>query len=86
MALEEQGDMKERRTQEAEDRRREEEQRKQSAEEGSPEAGGEDSPDTVSSTLGVPAQQETEQPGRQLTCLEIPDFLRSDAIEGSAGN
>lgn len=30
-------------------------------------------------------QEEEEQPGRQLPCLEIPDFLLSGAPEGSSG-
>lgn len=89
MALEEQGEMKGGSRWEAEDRppcsAGDKKQREQSVEEGNPEAGGEDSQDTDGST-SVQAQQETEQPGRQLTCLEIPDFLRSDVVEGSTGN
>lgn len=89
MALEEQGEMKEGSRREAEDRppcsAGDEEQTEQSVQEANPEAGGEDSPDADGSTC-VQAQQDTEQPGRQLACLEIPEFLRSDAVEGSTGN
>uniref|UniRef100_H3DLA1 Trimethylguanosine synthase n=1 Tax=Tetraodon nigroviridis TaxID=99883 RepID=H3DLA1_TETNG len=86
--LEEQGDMKEGIGRKAEatppSSAGEKEQMKESVEEEIPEGGGEDSQDTDCSTC-VQAQQEKEQPGRQLTCLEIPDFLRSDAPEGSTG-
>lgn len=89
MILEEQGEATEGCSQEAEDgppgSAGEKEQMKlESVQERNPEAGGDDSQDTDGSTCAQ-SQQEPEQPGRQLACLEIPDFLRSDAAEGSTG-
>lgn len=74
--------MEDGRRQEAEDRPGQEEE--QSPEEGRTEAGGEDSRDR--DRTWVQPQQDTDGPRRQLTCLEIPDFLRPDAAEGSTGN
>ncbi len=39
-----------------------------------------------SATGTVESEREEEQPGRQLKCLEIPDFLLSDAPEDNTGN
>lgn len=89
MTLEEQREGTEGCRQEAEDRPpgsagEKEQMKHESVQEQNPEAGGDDSQDTDCSTCAQP-QQEPEQPRRQLACLEIPDFLRSDAAEGSTG-
>lgn len=57
----------------------EEQQIEQSAQGGSAEVGGED-PDC---RTWVQPQQGTDLPRRQLTSLEIPDFLQTEAAEGS---
>lgn len=78
-----------------EKRRRKE---REGTQKGNTEAGREESLDTerrkftqpstsFSSTFGTVdiEKEEEEQPGSQLTCLEIPDFLLSDAPEGNNG-
>lgn len=80
---------------EEEKRRRKE---REGTQEGNTEAVREESLDTewrkftqpstsFSSTFGTVdiEKEEEEQPGRQLTCLGIPDFLLSDAPEGNNG-
>lgn len=89
MILEEQGEVTEGCRQEAEDTPpgsagEKEQMKHESVQERNPGAGGDDSQDTDCSTCAR-SQQEPEQPGRQLACLEVPDFLRSDAAEGSTG-
>lgn len=84
MTLFEQGEMEEGSRQEAEDRppsfTQEEVQMKQN--EGNTEAKREDRQDR---DCRIQPQQETDHPGRQLTCLDIPDFLQLDAFEGRSG-
>ncbi|XP_056912277.1 trimethylguanosine synthase isoform X2 [Takifugu flavidus] len=82
MTLFEQGEMEEGSRQEAEDRSPSfTQEEKQSAKEGNTEAKREDRQDRDCRMWSQP-QQETDHPGRQLTCLDIPDFLRLDAVEG----
>lgn len=89
MIQEEQGEVTEGCRQEAEDRPpgsagEKEQMKHESVQEGNPEAGGEDGQDIDCSTCAQ-AQQQAEQQRRQLACLHIPDFLQSDAAEGSTG-
>lgn len=86
MAAEEQGEVTGGPREDAEDRplcsAGAEEETKRRVQGGNPEAGGEDSQDADG---GACVQQERD-PRRQLTCLEIPHFLQSDAVQGSTGN
>lgn len=85
MTLFEQGEIEEGSRQEAEDRPPSfTQEEKQSAEEGNTEAKREDRQDRDCRMWSQP-QQETDHPGRQLTCLDIPDFLQLDAVEGGSG-
>lgn len=89
ITLLEQREIKDGGSREAEDRppsfTGEEEQMKQSASDGNTEAKREDRQDT-DCRMWIQPQQETDHPSRQLTCLDIPDFLQFDGVEGRSGN
>lgn len=83
MTLFEQGEMEEGSRQEVEDKPPSfTQEEKQSDNEGNREAKREDRQDR---DCRMWSQQETDNPGRQLTCLDIPDFLQLDAVEGRSG-
>lgn len=62
-----------------------EEQTKQSPSDGNTETKREDRQD-ADCRMWIQPQQETDHPSRQLTCLDIPDFLQLDGVEGRSGN
>lgn len=88
-SLSEQREIKGGGSREAEDRppsfTGEDEQMKQSPSDGNAEVKQEDRQD-ADCRMWIQPQQETDRPSRQLTCLDIPDFLQEDGVEGRSGN